>query len=421
MSSLLLDIGGTFIKSCVSDESSIRPKSFRRHKMPELGGKSPLNLEIPKSPLLKLINREIEFQIFQNTDIKRIFLSGQMGCWTIEGLESLKDVIVSWQDQRILASYTNLEEALFKNGFQNLYRANGCEIGEGVPAMGLLSVQNEVLESTNPKLLLTLMGWCIRQITDSENTPLHITDAASTGLLDLDKGDWLSTFYNSFSSRLTFPGVLSAVESVGKLKNTSIDVYCGVGDQQASLLGVGLSENNIVLNIGTGGQVAVMESLRPRPRTKTRPYFNNTRIYTRTHLLSGRFLNKIIEIVRNDYKLNFNYSDFDQINPNNSCYEKLFPADLAMNPQYLREVASKMSSTSFLEISIATMAKQYFDAISDLGGLNDRYLIFAGGVGQKNKALIREVTKLLGTKRMIVSKELETTLAGLRKLSLFNV
>lgn len=191
----------------------------------------------------------------------------------------------------------------------------------------------------------------------------------------------------------------------------------GVGDQQASLLGVGISESNVVLNIGTGGQVATIGEFETEFPVKIRPFFGQSTVLTYTHLLSGRFLNLVLDTASYVYKRPFTHDDFnkelDYLSKSTFEYE----LEECLNKDYLLTMAKELGSTDFLNSAIETMSNQYAKAVNAIGGSDNKQIIFAGGVGQKNSLLASRIASKLSKSNFLISEAEETTLAGLTKLN----
>lgn len=110
------------------------------------------------------------------------------------------------------------------------------------------------------------------------------TCAASSGLLKVPDGDWDQAMLDALSLRREmFPEVRSSGEYLGGLtpalaKATGLPaglpVFGGIGDNHASFLGsVGSAADSILVNVGTGGQVAIFsDRFTWDPLLETRPF-----------------------------------------------------------------------------------------------------------------------------------------------------
>lgn len=99
--------------------------------------------------------------------------------------------------------------------------------------------------------------------------------------------------------QITWPAITSVSECAGEvvLGARRIPCYPAVGDHQCALLGAGLEEGELSLNISTGSQVSMLtQSLVPGDY-QTRPFFDNRFLNTITHLPAGRSLNALVDLL----------------------------------------------------------------------------------------------------------------------------
>src|SRR5262249_22266379 len=110
------------------------------------------------------------------------------------------------------------------------------------------------------------------------------TCAASAGVLDVARGDWAGDLIAALGlPRSLFPPVRPSGERAGGLTPAmaeatglpaGLPVFAGIGDNQASFLGrVPDRDDTVLVNVGTGGQVAVWAPAYAfDPRLETRPF-----------------------------------------------------------------------------------------------------------------------------------------------------
>jgi sugar (pentulose or hexulose) kinase len=140
---------------------------------------------------------------------------------------------------------------------------------------------------------------------------MHVTDAAASGFFDVFNNQWDKNLIALAGNGFTFPKVYSELKILGYSKKYDLEVFCGVGDQQASLFGAGLTSDKLVVNIGTGGQVAGLQGqFETDGNYQIRPYFNGERIRTITHLPSGRALKAFVEFVFGENASDSDYEAF---------------------------------------------------------------------------------------------------------------
>jgi sugar (pentulose or hexulose) kinase len=417
MSSLLIDLGGSDLKTGIVGDRTGEIESFTRFSMPDLIQDSTLQVELITDQVLQKLMPTIRASIDSRRDITNILISGQMGCWTLQGLPTLDGRLVSWQDRRILFTAENLQQVISGFCLNDLIKRNGNEIGLGVPLVGMISMLKDLSNFNERMRFQSLISLITSRLTHTDSVPMHVSDAAASGLVDLDTSSWNESIISNLFRGIDFPQIVETLVPVGSFERTGVDVYCGIGDQQASLLGVGISDNVLVLNIGTGGQVATLREGHKGGNIKIRPFFDGRKIFTITHLLSGRFLTTVLEIVYATLDEIWTHADLNLLTIPPKAKAHVFEFQYALDRQYLMKIARELGARNFLQSAILTMALSYVRAIEELGGVQGRKLIFAGGVGQKNRSLVSVIRRELKNPDYEISTEIETTLAGLRNIS----
>jgi sugar (pentulose or hexulose) kinase len=408
---ILLDIGGTDIKTAVVSSDSQELCNLKRVAFPGFHSADSLIREIDSDELLKLIKSEINLQIASLGKIDGLLISGQMACWKFSNVSDVSESpIVSWQDKRS----TKLQEINLR---QELLAANGGESKEGLPALGLLQMLDTNQKSDKNSNFETMGSWIARSLCEIRtSSKTHITDAAATGIYDIYKNKWIPNLLDEKLSGITFPDVTRDLGTVGFLKNTSIPVYVPVGDQQASLLGAGLDKTRIVVNIGTGGQVAVISQRRAPSNWLTRPYFFDEFIQTKTHLPAGRLISTMHKLLKDKYNSPLDYESITTIELGSSNLiniESLFPENCERI--FETELSKGKGIMEVVCLILTSVATIYIDSIGDLEDKDDLTILFAGGVGQKFTNFHKYFEHQLGIK-IEVSSALETSLQGLAQL-----
>jgi sugar (pentulose or hexulose) kinase len=81
------------------------------------------------------------------------------------------------------------------------------------------------------------------------------------------------------------------------VNGVTLKVFPAVGDQQLALMGAGLLENELSLNISTGAQVSQIVDQMSVGSHQTRYFFNGKLLETITHIPAGRSLHSIVEVL----------------------------------------------------------------------------------------------------------------------------
>ena len=410
MSFVLLDIGGTFIKCKISDELTETKIDFPKFISTEVERIK----EINPLELINAIQHLLKKIIKDDKKIDGIVVSGQMHGWvfTDESYEA-KANLVSWQDLRSLENnfYESFINRVNKSDLINC----GNEIKIGSPIVGLATNKNN---PANSKLqVVSLLSWVTAQLVEKYDNTAHITDAAAFSCYDLVVNNWNQNVCNMAGISITsLPKVKCKISIIGFSKIRKIPVYTPVGDYQASLLGAGLTDGEISLNIATGGQVSYLGEGLAQPNMQTRPFFNGEFIHTKTHLPAGRHANYILEKFRTG-NLEENWKYLNTIERNSikiSLDNCVF--DLDIEKIFRNDELENFESLDELIYYIASILKCYTDIVNRAPNHLKNNVIGSGGL-ITNSPFVKNCLELLGNfkfKRIVRGED--ASLKGLEML-----
>jgi xylulokinase len=411
MSFVLLDVGGTFIKSRLSDAKTEFKIDFPKF----IKSDSKYIKEVDPFELMKAINLILKRFIGLKNKIDGILISGQMHGWVITDKEfNPIHNIISWQDMR---SLENGEYQSFISGLSNadIFRC-GNEIKPGSPIVGLSSILKR--ESYKEFKILSLLSWIAAQLVENYSYKIHKTDAAAFSCFDLILNDWDRNMLNLARIKLeSLPTVENKINVIGLSKSDKIPVFTPVGDFQASLLGAKLENGEISLNIATGGQVSYLgEGMAPE-NLQTRPYFNELFLHTKTHLPAGRHANYILSKFRNgEIQKNWDYlNSIDFKEAQNHINGINFNLDVEKIYQN-NELTLFESEARLIEYFVIIL-KKYTD-ILDLLPMELKFNVVGSGGLITNSSFVRNCLEYLGKfrfKRIIIGED--ASLNGLEQLS----
>jgi xylulokinase len=414
LSSILLDIGGSYIKSAIIESGKNNFENLRLYPTPEFIDDNSKKRVIPTEELLRVIDAAIEVQLQYKPEAKRIFTSGQMGGYVVKTEKGFE--IVSWQDNRSLSPkyvdrYEEFEKWLRSS---SSFIDTGSEIRPGLPLCSLaISGEDETELMQQP--FRSVISFVTSYLTGFSSDDMHVTDAAASGMFDIAKNKWSLELVSKVSASLKFQNALSDVEKIGFSKKLGLNVYCGVGDQQASLFGAGLDSDNIVINIGTGGQVSGIHSgVDQINEYQVRPYFNGKKIRTITHLPSGRAFKAFVQFCVSENPSDADYQSFISMGASSPDYSLI---DLSNYEETIEAISKSINSKNH-SFAAASFFNSFIDSyVRSLVALNlSGKLIFAGGLGQKIELISKEISDRTNRDYSISSMQ-ETTLAGLGKIA----
>jgi sugar (pentulose or hexulose) kinase len=194
--------------------------------------------------------------------------------------------LVNWQDRRANlpfpgSSQTYVQRAVALVG-KDAPRRAGCRLAAGYLGVTLfwLKEAGRLPPGATACSIMDYFGAVVTArppVTDA-------TCAAASGLLDVAAGDWDRAAIHALGlSPEMFPPVRPSGELLGGLTRAMAEATClpvglpvfvGIGDNQASFLGsVGDPVGAVLVNVGTGGQVAVLtDQFAYDPLLETRPF-----------------------------------------------------------------------------------------------------------------------------------------------------
>lgn len=365
--------------------------------------------------ILKAFHDHLNLKLQNYPNITKIFISSQMACFGLRNSSSkiFKNQIISWQSSPKDIDFLNRTmESYDRNG---MHKRTGETFKEGSPyvLLNFLHHKKHDLDgeftTVNSTILESLLG---------HRASLHVTDAAASGIYDLTSQNWIHD--DTHLHGIKFPIITSDFPKQFKIKEKNFSIFEGVGDQQASLLGVEMTKDEVVINIGTGGQVATLvKNFVYKKDIQTRPFFDNCFINTITHLPSGRILTRaVLASTGNSSKNNFQY--FNSLASKDGEPEDEYDDSIDELFTLLRN--NCISNGEFAYRFVNHLSQKYVEAIKKIVvaselDWNKVVLKSAGGVPNALPKLIELIQAKL-EKEIVRAKSEETTLSGLAKLSL---
>jgi len=415
VSSILLDVGGTYVKSAVLVQDQKSPQNIRRFSIPKFTKSESEVAVIPTAEFLAVIDQAIEIQKESQSNINRIFLSGQMGGYVIE--ESGSFEIVSWQDTRGLDPKHEKEKTELELWLKTsaAFKETGSELRPGLPFFSLAITHPYSRDPNTLSPFRSIISFVTSYLTSFEVNDMHCTDAAASGFYNLKNKAWDDDLICKLDRSIVLPLVHSEVTRIGYSSKFLLDVFTGVGDQQASLYGTEMAPGKIVVNIGTGGQVAGFhEPSQPKGNFQIRPYFDGEEIRTITHLPSGRALSAFVEYCFPGEHHFDKYREFEQSCKLPDRNSEMDIVNFNQTLDVLKRSDHKITVDKIASKFFGSLIRSYEAALSELNLEGE--LLFAGGVGQKVQMISSELSRATGRKCSISNAE-ETTLEGLAKIA----
>lgn len=296
-----LDIGSTSIKGAVLDLRAGEVRSIVRQLFPQpLTGLPAGHFEVAPAEVLEVTQAVIADLLREAPAVEALFFSGQMGgVILVDQAGNALTNYLSWRDQRTLQPQAS--GAMTLDRIRAKWTCNelidlGSELQAG-SASSLLFWLVEHDRLPDGAMPATVADFVIGQLC---NSPPQMDPTQAIGLLDLNTGNWHRAAFDVLGlGRVRWPQLADYRRSVGGLAfgGRKIPCHASFGDQQCALRGVGLTRDELSLNISTGSQVSQRTArFQPGPY-QTRCYFDGDYLNTITHLPAGRSLNVLTDLL----------------------------------------------------------------------------------------------------------------------------
>ena len=228
---------------------------------------------------------------------------------------------------------------------------------------------------------------------------LHVSDAASLGLYDIEK----KKFDYDYS-----PKISDGFELIGKYKDIPVSV--AIGDNQASVFSTLANENDLLINVGTGSQVSIVsDRMIIADGVECRPYVDGKYLIVGAALCGGRaysllrdFYKKLLEAAGN--------KDADVYGIMEKMLDEKLDTTLAVDTRFagtrsdatVRGSVSNICTDNFTPSDMTAgvlrgMVDELY-AMYLLMGERRTGIVGSGNGVRKNKALIRIAQQVFGGK-----------------------
>ena len=296
-----IDIGSSFLKSSVLNLSDRRVEESGSLPTPPFADLPAARREIPVHTLAGAVRQLID-RAAAAYPLEGVVFSVQMHGFMLfdPAGEPVTDYI-SWQDLRAAVpgeDGRSLMDRLREEVPDALFREDGIRLR---PNHSLLPLCHYIREQRpSGPLELAMIGDGVTRLLTGRRVPVHPTQAASTGLYSLEKGEWNRALITCLGlEQVDFPPVSESAEPVAVYQSPAgeIPIYLALGDHQAAVLGIGAGDGDLFINIGTGGQIGYVNRGLSLGDYETRPFFQGRTIRAVTQLPSGRSLNVLLDFL----------------------------------------------------------------------------------------------------------------------------
>lgn len=228
-------------------------------------------------------------------EIVAVGFTGQMhGIVCLDKAGNILSPLWTWQNQfgqRRLGDETVCEK-IARLTSQNV------PTGYGLSTYYALRESGALPEGT--KSITTIADLAVMKLCRLKNPVSHPTNAASLGLFDINKQCFDKAALDALRiDPAILPQIAGDFEAVGEYRG--IKVSASIGDNQAGVFGSLSCDGDLLLNIGTSGQVSFASNspalLTDDPCCEVRPYFAGQFLHSGSTLCGGRAYSMLADLV----------------------------------------------------------------------------------------------------------------------------
>ncbi len=473
MKFLGIDIGGSFIKSAILDTDRFEVREIRKVKSPSFViNENPLIKENDPDEILEIVKKIIDSYVecrdclnsFNNHDSRNnhdscnnlnsrnnqdshekivgVMFSTQMHGFIL--MDENGDAVtnyITWQDERstelIAGSHGSYLERIKNILDKDDVRKSGSHVK---PSLGMCNLYHWVCNNKQDKPLwfCTLGDYIVSKLT-GEKPKCHITNAASTGMVDIEAGGWNRNIIKKLGfGNIVFPGIVHkntvcGTYHVNELHTGGIALYPAVADHQAAMYGAFLKPGtDLAINIGTGSQISIVSNKPAFGNYEIRPFFEGKYLKAICHIPAGRALNVLISFI-NDIGRKVYGTEKDEGDiwvKIDSYIEKAADTDLDVNISFFRASAvpyggavknineNNLTIETLFFAALKNMVQNYYDLHYRMQVTEEKIqkVVCAGGLVRKSPVLMKLIEKKFGLPCSLAPYS-EDTLVGLLRIA----
>ena len=288
MNIITIDCGASFLKGALFHNNRIVKRAQRRS--PVAHGSEGLQESVQINHLMPLV-KEVILELAEGIGDFVLCISNEMHGFILANPDNSPYFdYISWQKEYGNEQIYGLSsvDVLSQSEYTNDIVRTGMPLRGGLPSSNMLYLKRSGMLPNTPLNFYSLGDYIIRCLSGKEPV-CHPTNAAASGLYDMQRGTWNERLIEEVSvPNIRFPRV--GVDTVAfELDNRHVTAYPALGDQQAALLGAGVEkEGDLSFNIGTGAQVSQLtKEIAFSKDYQVRPFFNGYYLKSIPHLPSG--------------------------------------------------------------------------------------------------------------------------------------
>lgn len=426
-----IDLGTTFLKGAVLDLESCQLCHVHREPFPDPIPNLPIgHCEFDPTAIVNSARKLIGELLSVAPDATGLLVSSQMHCLVFTDHHgNPSSNVMTWKDQRGMETHPSggtYLDRLREQISDAMQIATGRELRLGIPIVTLawLAEKGRIPEGAVPA---SLPDFVIANLCGTTPTT-EPTHASATGLFHLASNDWHHELIDSLGwSGLRWPSIMGTGKPVGQaiINGKKLTCYAPIGDQQCSLLGAGLGDHELSVNISTGSQVSIRSDTLHAGDFLVRPYSGGGWLNTVVQVPAGRSLTVLVNLLTElGDRGGDTWSHIARVTER--AAETDLQVDLGFfggpfgNHGSITNITEhNLNVANLFTAAFRTMAENYAKCANRLAtaGKWDR-VVFSGGLAHTFAAIRSATLRAIGANNLRVCPHSEDTLAGLLTLGL---
>lgn len=305
MKFIMVDIGSTFIKAGLFDVGL--KKQIEKTKYPTPPRKANHDSSYYENDAMEvvgIVKGIIHDCCRKHPDTTGILFSTQQHGCVVCHPELEGDTYISWQDTRCLkhrkgSGYSYIEE-LKARFSRKMMEPNGVYIKPALALCNLYTLfEEQGLSRKCETHVHTLGSYIIEKLTG--NGICHITNAAPMGFANILDNTWRTDMLEQAGlGFIKLPAITSQVECCGYYQegDVRLGVFPDVGDVQTSVYGTDAVTGDLIINIGTSGQLIYITDRYVPGNYEIRPFYENNYCNVISCMPGGRNFDVQIDYIR---------------------------------------------------------------------------------------------------------------------------
>lgn len=437
---LALDIGSSFIKAAMIRLANGSICNCRiSRQIPKMDAPSS-RFEVDAESLFLEVERLIKGYVAEYPGlIAGILLSTQMHGFVLAGPDGTpRSPYISWQDERCLEKIRGTEQSYLERMEQMITPEKMAESSVYLkPYLAMCNLYTMLQQDYNPPphtRFCTLGSYLILRLTGSHIC--HLTNAGPTGFANAVQGVWNRELIKKTGCEVfVFPQICDDLRVCGHYRhgNEKIPVYPDIGDHQTCTLGVmARPEKDVIINIGTAGQIARISRGFVPGAYESRPFFDGCYLNTVSRMPGGRNLDVIVNFLADAFRY-ISGGDITDKDIWSHAVESIAELDshgLVANTSFHKTERGSSGSISGITFDNLTVQNLFAACFADIGQAygdcvprvcpkreDVERLVFSGGLLSKTPLLQKAICKTTELPAAIMREE-NAVYIGLYRIAL---